>query len=82
MPAVPENTPSGSDVSLFGQKTRQVLAPKMIDLNRAVSDMGKLLRRLIGEDIDLVTVLASGITFVCLLRRQARAILVMAHYLS
>jgi two-component system, cell cycle sensor histidine kinase and response regulator CckA len=31
----------------------QVLQPKVIDLNAAVADMGKLLPRLIGEDIDL-----------------------------
>lgn len=36
----------------------QVLDPKVIDLNGAVSDIEKLLRRLIGEDIELRTVLS------------------------
>jgi two-component system, cell cycle sensor histidine kinase and response regulator CckA len=33
---------------------QQVLEPKVLDLNESVSNMGKLLRRLIGEDIGLV----------------------------
>ena len=36
----------------------QVLDPKIIDLNSAVTDMDKLLRRVIGEDINLETSLA------------------------
>lgn len=32
---------------------RQIIAPKMIDLNETVQGMLKMLRRLIGEDIDL-----------------------------
>jgi PAS domain S-box-containing protein len=36
----------------------QVLDPKIIDLNGAVTDMDKLLRRVIGEDIKLETSLA------------------------
>lgn len=39
----------------FGR--RQILAPKVIDLNAVVADTQKMLRRLIGEDIDLVAVL-------------------------
>ncbi len=35
----------------------QALQPQVLDLNATVADMGKMLRRLIGEDIDLVTVL-------------------------
>jgi len=39
----------------FGR--RQVLQPQVLDLNSLVINMDKMLRRLIGEDIQLVTVL-------------------------
>jgi two-component system cell cycle sensor histidine kinase/response regulator CckA len=34
---------------------RQVLEPQVLDLNAVVAAMGRILRRLIGEDIELVT---------------------------
>src|SRR5262249_40588456 len=34
---------------------RQVLEPQVLDLNAVVTAMGRILRRLIGEDIELVT---------------------------
>ena len=37
---------------------RQILEPKVINLNDVISDMDKMLGRLIGEDIDLEPVLA------------------------
>jgi PAS domain S-box-containing protein len=40
---------------LLAFSRRQVLQPKVIDLNSVVSDMEKLLRRLIGEDIEFTT---------------------------
>ncbi len=46
----------------FGR--RQMLQPRVLDLNHAVSDMGRLLERLIGEDIHFVTRLAAGAPWV------------------
>jgi signal transduction histidine kinase/FixJ family two-component response regulator len=42
---------------LLAFSRKQILAPKVIDLNHIVSDMDKMLRRLIGEDISLTAVL-------------------------
>lgn len=39
----------------------QMLQPKMLDLNAVVANIEKMLRRLIGEDIELVTLLESGL---------------------
>jgi len=38
---------------LLAYSRRQVLEPKVLDLNAVVSDLGKILRRLIGENIEL-----------------------------
>ena len=46
---------------LLAFSRRQILEPKVIDLNDVIPDMDKMLRRLIGEDIDLETVLAPGL---------------------
>ncbi|MCI0461690.1 MAG: response regulator, partial [Gemmataceae bacterium] len=40
---------------LLAFSRRQVLRPEVLDLNALVKDLERLLRRLIGEDIDLVT---------------------------
>jgi signal transduction histidine kinase/ActR/RegA family two-component response regulator len=42
---------------LLAFSRRQVLEPEVLDLNAVVADMDKILRRVIGEDIDLLTVL-------------------------
>ncbi|HJQ22743.1 MAG TPA: response regulator [Blastocatellia bacterium] len=43
---------------------KQILQPKVLDLNTIVAEMEKILRRVIGEDIELRTVLASGLGYV------------------
>ena len=42
---------------LLAFSRQQVLAPRVLDLNAVVSNIQKMLKRLISEDIDLVTVL-------------------------
>jgi PAS domain S-box-containing protein len=42
---------------LLAFSRKQVLQPKVLDLNAIVTDLEKMLRRLIGEDIDLRTML-------------------------
>lgn len=42
---------------LLAFSRKQVMAPRVVPLNSLVADTEKLLRRLIGEDIELVTVL-------------------------
>jgi two-component system cell cycle sensor histidine kinase/response regulator CckA len=44
---------------LLAFSRQQVLQPKFLDLNAVVTDIGKMLRRLIGADIELTTKLAS-----------------------
>ena len=41
---------------LLAFSRRQVLLPRLLDVNKVVSDVEKMLRRLIGEDVDLRTV--------------------------
>jgi two-component system, cell cycle sensor histidine kinase and response regulator CckA len=44
---------------LLAYSRQQVLAPSVMDLNEIVRDMEKMLRRLIGEDIELTTALSA-----------------------
>lgn len=43
---------------------KQVLSPQLLDLNEAVTGIDKMLRRLIGEDVELVTVNSPRLWFV------------------
>jgi len=46
---------------LLAFSRRQVFTPKALDLNEVIRNMEDMLKRLIGEDVDLVTVLASDL---------------------
>jgi PAS domain S-box-containing protein len=46
---------------LLAFSRQQVLAPRVLDLNAVVANIEKMLKRLIGEDMDLVTVLGEGL---------------------
>ena len=45
---------------LLAFSRRQILQPKVLEIDAVVPEMDKMLRRLIGEDIDLVTNLGAG----------------------
>ncbi len=46
---------TGLTKQLLAFSRKQVLSPKIIDLNRTVTDLNRMLQRLIGEDVELVT---------------------------
>jgi len=49
---------AGLTRQLLAFSRKQIIQPKVLDLNTLVSDVGKMLRRMIGEDVTLTTVLA------------------------
>ncbi len=49
---------------LLAFSRKQVIEPKVIDINLALADLEKMLRRLIGEDIDLTVTPATAPLFV------------------
>jgi len=49
---------------LLAFSRKQVLQPKLLDLNTVVGDMDKMLKRLIGEHIEMLTILAPGLGIV------------------
>jgi two-component system cell cycle sensor histidine kinase/response regulator CckA len=46
---------------LLAFSRKQILQPKVLDLNVVVTDIEKMVRRLIGEDIDLLTISSPGL---------------------
>ncbi|MEX2131752.1 MAG: PAS domain-containing protein [Pseudohongiellaceae bacterium] len=50
---------TGLTKQLLAFSRKQVLQPKVIDLNSLVNGMDDMLRRLVGENVDLVSVLAN-----------------------
>jgi len=46
---------------LLAFSRRQILDPRVLDLNTVVADMEKMLRRLLGEDVELITRLAPNL---------------------
>jgi two-component system, cell cycle sensor histidine kinase and response regulator CckA len=61
---------------LLAFSARQVLQPAVIDLNALVQGLGRMLRRLIGEDITLTTAPAAGLGAVRVDRGQIEQVLV------
>jgi PAS domain S-box-containing protein len=55
---------TGLTRQLLAFSRRQVFTPRVIELNAIISGLDRLLRRLIGEDIELVTVMGEGVGFV------------------
>jgi CheY-like chemotaxis protein/two-component sensor histidine kinase len=66
---------AGLTNQLLAFSRRQVLQPQVLDLNAIVSNLGKMLERLIGEDIELATTLGRDIGFVKADRGQIEQII-------
>ena len=60
---------------LLAFSRRQVLEPKIIHFNDVVCDMGKMLRRLIGEDIEIRTILDPALEKVLADRGQVEQVI-------
>ncbi|MBI5394012.1 MAG: PAS domain S-box protein [Verrucomicrobia bacterium] len=61
---------------LLAFSRKQVLQPRVLDLNTVVADLGKMLHRLLGEDITLSTTLAPALAHVSADPGQMEQILV------
>ncbi|VTT99410.1 hypothetical protein, partial : Putative uncharacterized protein OS=uncultured Desulfobacterium sp. GN=N47_I07050 PE=4 SV=1: PAS_4: HisKA: HATPase_c: Response_reg [Gemmataceae bacterium] len=61
---------------LLAFSRKSIVEPKVLDLNDVVARVGKMLRRLIGEDVPLATELADGLHRVWADRGQVEQVLV------
>jgi two-component system cell cycle sensor histidine kinase/response regulator CckA len=55
------NRAAGLTNQLLAFSRRQMIRPTVLDLNRVIADMERMLRRLISEDIELVLLLGYGL---------------------
>src|SRR5581483_1529082 len=60
---------------LLAFSRKQVLYPTLLDLNAVISDVGKMLRRVIGEDVEIITEFAPGLGSIRADRGQIEQIL-------
>lgn len=67
---------AGLTSQLVAFSRKQVLEPKVIDLNEMVSDLDRMLRRLIGEDIDVITAFHSELAPVLVDQGQIEQVVV------
>src|SRR5690606_36246621 len=67
---------SGLTRQLLAFSRRAVLEPKVLDLNAVVRDTKKMLGRIIGEDIELVTKMSSRLRRVSVDQRQIGQVLI------
>ncbi|HLP42471.1 MAG TPA: ATP-binding protein, partial [Fibrobacteria bacterium] len=65
---------AGLTRQLLAYSRKQTMEPKPVNLNTIVSDMERMLRRLIGEDVDLASVLSPEIGMVMADRSQVEQI--------
>ena len=61
---------------LLAFSRRQILAPQVLDLNSVVASMEEMLRRVIGEDVELVTVPQPGLGLVKADRGQIEQVII------
>jgi len=66
---------AGLTRQLLAFSRKQMLQPRVLDCNAVVTDMEVMLRRLIGEDISLVTVLGRGVGKVRVDRTQLEQVI-------
>ncbi|HWA15062.1 MAG TPA: ATP-binding protein [Gemmatimonadales bacterium] len=66
---------AGLTRQLLAYSRRQVLSPEVLDLRQVVDELGTMLRRLIGENIQLVTRHTSSETFVRVDRGQIEQVI-------